>query len=86
MNITDSDVELPVKVSYLSDRFGVVITGVALQGFDVIHLMTDGQIESERWKIEQELKRNAEDSKASDSYYNSLDRAEFDYQTANRRL
>jgi len=86
VNISELDVESTHQVSWDLEKFGVIIHGVAKNGIDCTHELTDGQIDSLRWQIEKELKRDAEDSKASDSYYNSLDRAEFDYQTANRRL
>ena len=86
MNISELDVESTHQVSWDLEKFGVIIHGVAKNGIDCTHELTDGQIDSLRWQIEKELKRDAEDSAASDHYSNLESRAEFDYQTANRRL
>ena len=86
MNIIESSAELPVKVSYITDEFGVVVTGIAFMDLDVIHLMTNQQVEAERDRIERELKRDREDAEASAYYSNLESRAEMDYINMNRRL
>lgn len=86
MNITESETELTIQVHWDSDRHGVIIKAICRDGKDITHELTDGQIECEKWKLERELKRDAEDHHASTMYGERATRLEIEYANANGRL